>query len=339
MADPRRTADRHTTMRDVASAVGVDVSTVSKVLNADSGISVRPETRQRILAEVDRLGYYPDANARSLKIRRTGAVGIVIPDLTNPVYAIIVRGAVRAADALGFATLITEPREDDPRPLTRLVRERRIDGLLIATAQSPFDAVLDEGTTAVPHVYLNRRVSAAGSSVIVDDRAAGDLAARTLIDAGHTGLAFIGGPDSVDTARRRREGFMDAAARAGLKRPLDIVQPYSRAGGYQAASIIAADGGATGVFASNLLVGRGLLAGLRSADIAVPEQLSVVSLEDEDAAYTDPPLTTVSLPFSEMGQAAVEELRRAIDGEEPRDRVVRQPVRVIRRESVAVPPR
>jgi DNA-binding LacI/PurR family transcriptional regulator len=323
------------TLRDIAQAVGVDVSTVSKVLNASGSITVRPETRQRILDEVARTGYRPNAAARSLKIQRTGALGMVFPDLTNPLYATIARGAVRRAAELGYVMLVAELSDDDTSMLGRLVLERRIDGLMVATAQEVAGGGIDGDASLIPFVYVNRRVGGANRSVIVDDEAAAALAADTLIEAGHRRLAFVGGPSEIDTARRRRAGFAAACARAGLEAPLDVVRPYSRAGGREAAGDISlADPAPTAIFASNLLVAIGLLAGLREAGLRVPGDVSVITLEDEEAAYTAPPLTAVWLPFAHLGATSVDELHRMLEGQLPRDVVVSDAPRIVQRASL-----
>ena len=148
---------RPATLKDIANAVGVDISTASKVVNG-GGISVRPETRQAILDEATRLNYRPHALARNLSTRRTGALGILLPDLTNPVYATTIRGAVRRAETLGYVMLVAEVPDDaaSASVYSKLVAERRIDGFIIAVAaQQDLIAAID--THPVPHVFVNRR--------------------------------------------------------------------------------------------------------------------------------------------------------------------------------------
>jgi LacI family transcriptional regulator len=324
------------TLRDIAEALDLDVSTVSKVVNGGR-ISVREETRQRILDEVARRNYRPDAAARSLRVRRTGAFGLLLPDFTNPVYATIVRGATARAQALGFVMLMAELGDDAlADPLGRLVRENRVDGLIIAAAT---EAHLEElSALQIPIVFVNRRAPG-HRSVTVDDGRASKLAVDHLVAAGHRQLAFIGADDSVDTAKRRRAGFMDACRGRGLAEPLDLITEYSRSGGYDAMTRLAdIRPRPTGVFASNLLVGIGALAAARARDVAVPEDVSVVTLDAEDAAYTAPPLTAVRLPLDEMAARAAEELARVLAGVRPRDVVIDTPPTLIERESVARPP-
>lgn len=232
MSDPPARPSRPATLKDIALAVGVDISTASKVVNG-GGISVRPETRSAILNEAARLHYRPHALARNLRTQRTGAIGILLPDLTNPIYAAIIRGAVRRAEGLGYVALVAETSDDAASASVygKLVAERRIDGFIIAVAaQAALIAALE--AQPVPHIFVNRR-AAIGRSVTVDDAAAAQLAATTLIEAGHRRLAFIGDSDEMDTARRRRAGFLQAAAEAGLPAVIDAVGPYSRRGGFE----------------------------------------------------------------------------------------------------------
>ena len=323
-------------MRDLADSLGVDVSTISKVISGGD-IRVREETRQAILAEAARQNYRPNATARSLKGGRTGALGMLFPDFTNPVYATIVRGAVRRADALGYVVLVAEMTESSGMSsYRRLVDEHRIDGLLVATAEDLGTELQSLGQGQVPYVFVNRRVAGGGPSVVVDDERAGALAAEHLLALGHSQLGFIGADDGVETARRRRAGFMAAATRAGHPSVVDIARPYSRSGGYEAGlEILDGDSRPTAVFASNLLVGIGLLAATRARGCEVPRDLSVITLDGEDAGYTSPPLTAIRMPLAEMGARAVEELDRLLKGEETSDVLVPFAPELVVRESVA----
>jgi LacI family transcriptional regulator len=336
----RQAHNGRVTLKDIASAVGVDVSTVSKVLNAGDTITVRPDTRERILAEVARTGYVPNAAARSLKSSRTGALGMVLPDLANPLYSTIARGAVREAADLGYVMLMAELTADDPSMLQRLVSERRIDGLIVATARDEDREHLEDLDPLLPFVYVNRRVEGANRSISLDDEAAGALAAETMIAAGHTKLAFVGGSSTLDTARRRRRGFTCACAEAGIPAPADIERPYSRVGGADAAAAIAElDDRPTAVFASNLLVGVGLVAGLHRRGVTIPEEISIVTLDHEGAAYMTPPLTAIHLPFAELGATSVREVDRLLKGQPPRDVTVGARPHLVERGSLAPPPR
>ncbi len=331
---------RPATLKDIALGLKVDVSTVSKVLSG-GGISVRPETRQAIVDEARRLNYRPHALARNLRTRRTGALGILLPNLMNPVYAAIVRGAVRRAEALGYVMLVADV--DDEATSTsvylKLVSERRIDAMIIAVSTQSPEFVEAIENYPIPHLFVNRR-SKIGRSVTVDDYAAGLLAAKTFAEYGHSRLAFIGDSDELDTAQRRRAGFVKGVKEAGLPPFIDAVGPYSRKGGYDSMlSLIDAQWGVTGVFASNLLVGIGALAAALERKVRVPEDMSIITLDAEDAIYTSPPLTAIKTSLDEMGARAVDEVDAMFRGEQPGDVVIETPPALILRRSLAQPPK
>ncbi len=342
MADDARSSGllRPATLKDIALALKVDASTVSKVLSG-GGISVRPETRQAIMDEARRLNYRPHAMARNLRTRRTGAMGIMLPNLMNPVYAAIVRGAVRRAEQIGYVMLVADVDDEAASTSTylKLVSERRVDGIIIAVSAQSKEVIAAIKDNPIPHVFVNRRAKI-GRSVTVDDFAAAQLAAATLIAAGHTRLAFIGDSNELDTAQRRRAGFMHGCKEAKLPPFLDVVAPYSRRGGYDATmKILDRKRRPTAIFASNLLVGVGSAAAAAHRGVRVPEDISIITLDAEDAEYTVPPLTAIATALDEMGARAVDEVDAILGGRDPKDVVIESPPRLIERASVGPPPR
>jgi LacI family transcriptional regulator, galactose operon repressor len=331
---------RRATMRDVAAAAGVDVSTVSKVLNGGS-ISVRAATRERIEKAATELRYRPDATARSLRLARTGAIGMLVPDFTNAVWSGIVRSAVREAEAQRRVVLIAEMDQDtSPEGYLHLVHERRIDGLLVATARDQSSLVAELEHDSVPHVFVNRRGGPDSLSVLVDDEAGAVLGTQALIDAGHTRLALLSGPRDIDTSRRRLEGFERTCAAAGLADPHIAFGAYSAPGGHRAAEeLLAAPGPRpTGVLAGNLMMALGALSAFATAGIRVPEDMSMVAYDDAElAGFSRPALTTVAMPHQEMGSIAVRLLEQVLAGDPAESIVVPTPPRLIERDSVAPP--
>lgn len=327
-------------MRDVAAAAGVDVSTVSKVLSGGS-ISVREETRERIEKAATELRYRPDASARGLRLSRTGAIGMLVPDFTNAVWSGIVRSAVREAEAQRRVVLIAEmDRDQSPQGYLHLVHERRIDGLLVATARDQSSLVADLEHDSVPHVFVNRRGGQGSLSVVVDDEAGAVVGTQAMIDAGHTRLGLIGGPPDIDTSRRRLDGFERTRRAAGLPEPKITSGPYSAPGGHRAAEELLALPGPppTGVLAGNLMMALGALSAFATAGIRVPEDMSMVAYDDAElAGFSRPALTTVAMPHEEMGSIAVLLLERVLAGEPAESIVVPTPPRLIERDSVAPP--
>jgi LacI family transcriptional regulator len=300
-------------LRDIADLVGVDVSTVSRVLNSSSQVAVRPETRRRIFEAATRLGYRPNSAARSLKTARSMTIGLLVPNLFNVAYAAIAQGADERAAATGYALTV----------LSGSVSERisalngRIDGLLVATAtaDTPVPPGVDPG---LPVLLVNRAERGAAPSVTVNDEAGISMATDYLVSLGHTQIGHVAGPQNTDTARRRRQGFLETMRGAGLAVDEGLIAegPYTEAGGYAATlRLLAHDPRPTALVASTLTVAIGAMAAVRRSGLQIPTDVSVVGYDDVPlAAYLDPPLTTVRMPLREMGGHAVDMLIGLIEG-------------------------
>jgi LacI family transcriptional regulator len=332
-----------TRLADVARAAGVGISTASRVLNDDPTISIREDTRERIRREAQRLDYRPNWFARGLKLARTATFGMVMPNLAYPVNAEIIRGAERAAAAAGYVLVLVDAEEflQAGDAFRRLLQERRVDGLLIASA--PTTARLPAELRALPFVLVNRRVPRLGASVTVDDAAGMRLAVEHLIELGHTRIAHIAGPREADTARRRLAGFRAAMRAAGLAIDTHFVTEasFEEAEGYEAMERLL-DGrpGPTAVAVWSLAAAVGALAAARRRGLRVPEHLSVIAFHDAPlAAYLDPPLTTIRMPLRELGARSVECLLRLVEGGAMPSIVIRTPPVLVFRDSTAPPPR
>lgn len=303
---------------------------------------MRPETRARIEEAARTLRYRANASARGLRLSRTGALGMLMPDFTNPVYAEIVRGAVQEAEAHDRVMLLAElDAAHSPSAYLRLVHERRIDGLLIATARSRSPVLSLLANDGVPHVFINRRGRVGSLSVVSDDEEGAAVGTRCLIEAGHRRLGLIKGPPDVDTAVRREAGFERARREAGLPRGVTVTGPYSARGGQEAARELLAKPGRrpTGILVSTLTMALGVLAAFAEAGVAVPGDMSVVSFDDgELAVVAQPPLTCVAMPHAEMGATAVDLLETVLAGEPADSIVVPTAPRLVFRASVAPPP-
>jgi LacI family transcriptional regulator len=327
---------------DVAREAGVHASTVSRVLNDSDRAAVRPETRERILAAALRMHYRPNALARGLKTSVTATVGMLVPSLRNPVYADIVRGAVAEAARLGYAVVLAE----DDSTITeqtwdRLVEEGRIDGILVASA-APGNPVLQlVAGSRVPYVFVNRRVPGSGRNVYMREGDAGRLAAEHLIGLGHVRLAQIAGPLALDTASRRAAGFSDAVVSAGLDPPAIVEARFDERGAYEAMGrLLGSRTRATGVYVSNLNQAIGALACVRRAGVGVPDDMSLVTYDDDPLAeFLEVPLTAIRMPLGELGRLAVGALVAQIDGNPARDLEVTTAPQLVLRASTGAPPR
>jgi LacI family transcriptional regulator len=327
-----------TRLTDVAASAGVDASVVSRALNNDPRLLVRPETRQRILDAAAALGYRPNAVARSLCQSASGVYGLSIPSFSNPIYAEVISGAERAATAFGKHLLSSSFIDAEPESLLDVLGSGRIEGLLVAGTTPPMDRLLD--ATGEPWLYLNRRSPGRPRHVVLDDEGAARLATAHLLGLGHERIGHVAGPDIADTALRRRSGFLSAMRDAGASSSrLDIaVADYTSAGGAAAiAELLAERRGLTAVFVANVASAVGVLFAAHSAGLSVPGDLSVIAIHDLPmAAYLIPPLTTVRMPLGELGHRAVEILA-GLQASDDVDEVVSEPVQIVERLSTGPP--
>jgi len=331
----RRRASR---LVDIAEAVGVHTSTVSRVLNGDPTQSVRPEIYDKILLTAQQQGYRPNAVARALKQRRAGAFAFVVPLLRNPIWVRLQRGALQRAAELGYVVMIMEEPADDQKPpgsYRYLVDESRADGLLIATSLRI--AAHADGVTTAPHVYVNRRGPHSGNNVVMDEPGAVRLFIDHVAGFGHRSVCLIDGSADVDTVHRR----VSAAKRICAARGMRLTVQHAHAteeGGWDAARKLlrgAERPTACGIGSLNQVFG--VMAALRAADVPVPEEMSLVSFdEDECLAFLDVSVTSVAMPLAELGAAAIDALIARVEGEPERDVLVREPMQLISRDSVAL---
>jgi len=328
-----------TTMKRIAADLGVSVTTVSKVLNHHADIG--QATRARVLKRVEELGYRPNAVARSLSLRRTHTVGIIIPDLMHSFFVEIVSGLEAVVSQRGYGLLLCASGEDahKERREIELLRARQVDGIVLASANATGNTALLRDLTAlgIALVMIDRddhpRVKC--HRVLTDDVEVGRLATAHLIARGCRSLAHIKGPPIVH-AQRREEGYRAAMANAGVKASqARIVEGgFMEADGYRAMQqLLALTPRVDGVFAVNDPAAIGAMRAIWEAGLRVPEDVAVVGAGD--VAYSDlikVPLTTVRWSKSEVGRSAAELILDQIGGhgeDRPR-RVIIPPELVVR---------
>jgi DNA-binding LacI/PurR family transcriptional regulator len=326
-----------TRLIDVADLAGVTKSVASRVLNNDQTLSVRDETRLRVLDSAQRLGYQPHAGARALAGARTRALALLIPDLTNPVYSRITRGAYREARRRGYALLLAEDTADEgvTEEFAGLVASGRVDGLLIASARPGHPLLTALPKTDIPYLFVNRSVADTGRNVTMDLEAASACALRHLDALGHRNIGHVAGPERLSPSRSRRLGLERAAREAGLPAPVVEAGEYNEQGGYDATiRLVQAHPELTAIYTSTLNQAIGTLHALHKLGLRVPEQVSVISYDELPLAeYLEPPLTTVAMPLLELGIAAVDALCAQLQGEPARDITIPSDPKVIVRSS------
>ena len=341
MSDERNATGRRVTIRDVAARAKVDVSLVSRVLNNNPKASASPATRERILEAARTLGYQPNVVARGLRMARTWTLGLVLPNLSNPMYAEIIRAAELHARERGFGLVFgTHVDGQEDETFTRSLQQGRVDGLLTASGihGDAFLRTVANGGHG-PLVMLNRRVRGVRPTVTVDDAAGAALAMQHFVELGHTNVAGIFGPNAIDTTIRRRKGFAAAGKAAGVDALLINTHGVDAAVGSSAAEqIFREHRDVTAIFASTFAIGMGVMRAARRLGVRIPEEISLVALHDTELAdFLTPELTTVLLPVDEMARQAVDILIEIIDGGSPNSVVVRRPPVLKLRESTAKP--
>ena len=330
------------TIQDVARAAGVHPGTVSRALNPLLAGRVTAETTRRVEEAAARLGYVPDQLGRSLRTRRSFTVGVLVPDLGNPVFPPIVRGIEDTLRRAGYEALIANT-DDGPEHEARLIevlKARRCDGFIIASSRRDAPAIADLVAAGDPVVLVNRLVESGADSVASDDVAGMTAAVDHLVDLGHTEIAYVSGPLELSMTHVRRAAFADAVRAAGLADDGELVETaerYAVEEGQRAFARLLERRRPTAVIAGNDLIAVGCYAALRSSELRCPADVSVVGFNDMPlSGFLNPPLTTVAIPQYEIGVSAAElVLLRINDAAEPRARLL--PTELVTRGSTAPP--
>ncbi|WGM20512.1 LacI family DNA-binding transcriptional regulator [Paenarthrobacter sp. OM7] len=326
---------------DVAQMSGVTKSVASRVLNDDATLSVREETRLRVLESAKKLGYQPHVGARALAGSRTRALALLIPDLTNPVYSRITRGAYSQARNRGYALLLAEDTAEEgvDEQFADLVASGRVDGLLIASARPSHPLLNLLPQTDIPYLFVNRSVADSGRNITMNLEAASTCAVAHLQELGHRHIGHVSGPEALSPGQGRRIGLLRAAREAGLPEPQVEPGEFSEKGGYDATlRLIRNHPRVTAVYTSTLNQAIGALHALHESGISVPEQISVISYDDLPLAdYLQPPLTTIAMPLVELGRTAVDVLCNVLNGDTPTDLTIPSDPQVVSRRSTAPP--
>lgn len=318
----------------------VDVSTVSRVLRGQSEQRIRPETRDRILEVAKKLNYRANYTARALRMSRTFTLGIVVPQLDNPVFAAAIRGAEKVATEHGYSLLIShrDPGEAGTT-IAKLSQMNRVDGLLVASLDA--DEVLrsDLAEANVPYVLLNRQLPGAALSVVLDSREAARKATEYLISLGHRRIAHLGGrPGRLQ--RRGTAGRLPPGAGGGGHRLRPRAGHHGRLHIRRRRRCVReiARTDATAIMAATLVSAAGAMAELRRSGWQLPRDMSVISLHEAPfAEMLFPALSTVMMPTEQMGRVAADLLIRTISGEEPEPVRALAPGDLIVRDSTAAP--
>jgi len=326
------------TIRDVAEHAQVSAATVSHVINRTRHVD--PKTQERVRRSIKLLDYRPNLLARSLRRRETRTVGLLVPDNANPFFAELARVIEDIGFAEGYSVILcnSDRSENKEKVYIDVLLSKQVDGLIVISLADQSDLlqhVLDAG---VPMVVVDRDpADLSVSQVLVANEQGGYLAGRYLGGLGHRRVACIGGPSDANPSWGRVTGFVRAMGEFGVAlQPDAIVQGDFRYGGGQDGmhTLLARDLGLTAVFAANDLMAIGAMITLRSAGLAVPEDVSVIGFDNILQASTIiPSLTTIEQPVNELGKAAASLLLDQIRTRRTEPARLTIPTRLVERES------
>jgi LacI family transcriptional regulator len=310
------------TISDVADRAKVSVGTVSNVVNRPERVA--EDTRNRVQEAIAALGWVPNGSAATLRAGRATLVGLIVPDIRNPFFTEVARGAEDLAAASGEAIVVCNTDwllANERRALEALARQR-VRGVIINPAGEDERYLEWLSARGIALVLLDHRRSAGlVPSVVVDDVLGGRLAGEHLLQLGHRKIALVNGPTSIPQCEDRRLGLLAALAAAGLDPDRDLVsievETMDATSGLAAVDRIFDSANPTAVFCTNDLLAIGVIHGLRGRGLRTPADVAVVGYDDvELAAMTDPPLTTVHQPSYELGATAYELLQRGAPPEQ-----------------------
>jgi LacI family transcriptional regulator len=334
------------TLRDVARLAGVHPGTVSRALNAETRALVNSETAERVLQAAQSLGYRPNPIARGLKTNRSYTVGVLIPDITNPLFPPIVRGIEDRLDESGYIPLVANTDNDPEREEVDLVamRARQVDAIITATARRDHGVLTDIVAAGVPVVLVNRGVEDGSLPAVTPaDRLGMRQAVDHVVELGHRHIAHLAGPQELSTGFQRHHGFLDAMSRAGVPVAEGLVRfghRFTAQEGYRLCRELLAEGReVTAVVAGNDLLALGCYDALVEAGLRCPQDVSVVGFNDmRFADRFNPPLTTVRVPHYDIGTTAAELLLEQLADDAPPPRQIELPTELVTRRSTAPPP-
>lgn len=316
-------------LQDVAARAGVSKGLVSRLLNNDASLTVREETRAAVMRAVHELDYVPNSTASALRRSRTDTIGLGLEHITNPLFRDIVHGAQASASEHGSALLLLETDELSlsPEPFDHLIKASRIDGLLLQGGFGVQD-LSERYARRIPTVVVNSPGTPAASGVSLPDEDAARIATEHLASLGHRRIGFVGGALGASNDARLR-GFIAGLTGAGLAFNPALAVTAGWEGRDGVAAIrqhLDANEGITGYVVASAIAALGVMHGLATAGLRVPDDVSLVTVHDPwFAELLNPPLTTVALPLYELGYVSMDTLMAQIKGAPARDVLISDP--------------
>ncbi len=300
------------TILDVALKARVSIATVSRVVN-NSSHKVNLITRKKVLRAIRELDYRPNALAKGLLMKKTMTIGIIIPDISNPYYAEIVRGIQDMADQYGYAIFLLNTDRNQDRIIKHIyfLREKSADGIIFSGGMIHGEKVLSTLSDLRERVVVIGRHEVNFSAVMVDNMGGAAKATQHLIELHHQQIGFIGGPDESTSAKDRLSGYKNALIQRGYPIDKNLIKKgdLTPKSGYLLTKELIRKERLTAILAANDQMAFGTIRAIKEFGLKVPDDLSVVGFDNIPfSSYFDPSLTTIEIPMYHMGAAAMEML-------------------------------
>ncbi|WP_111977736.1 LacI family DNA-binding transcriptional regulator [Algibacillus agarilyticus] len=331
-------------IKDIAQRAGVCQATVSRTLRNPDIVS--PKTRKKVMAVVDELGFTPNKLGASLRNGRSGNIVVITPDITNPYFSPIVRSIEKVAMAKGYSVLLGDTQEDPSREFQfgDLLMSSQADGIIISSQRLPFNTKVHKNIiNNLPPIVSTAEVveHADIPKVVVDNVAIAETAVQHLIDQGHTTIAAIAGIESHRSTVQRLQGMKNVLSAAGLpfEEKLVYYGNYTTESGVAGVKkLLQQRQRPTALFCFGDMMAIGAMHALRELDFSIPDDISVIGIDDIlFAQYCYPPLTSVAQPLSTIGETCANTLIDLIEGRTPEKQLNIMPHKLMQRGSTKAP--
>lgn len=323
------------TIKDIAKVAGVSYATVSRALNDHPEINVI--TKEKIKEIAQQMGYTPNAVARGLVKKNTEMIALLIPDITNPFYPEVARGVEDYARENGYCVFLcnTNWDEENEQKYLTILKERRVDGIIIAPVSTDTIDYVSDSKLNIPVVYIGSRVDCNKSNyVVIDDFKAGYMATEYLMKLGHSNIAFIGGHDKSTSHIDRINGYKQALKENRLEADINSIKGYSfkKESGYGTfLKMVKNRKVPTAIVAENDIIALGIMEAAEKHGYDVPKDISIIGIDDiEFGSLPKINLTTVAQPKFDIGRKSADILLDLISGSADSKQIILEPFLIVR---------
>lgn len=331
-------------MSDVAEKAGVTRAVVSRVLNHDESLVIKPETRKKILEIAHELKYRPNSLARSLRVRRTGTIGILVPNIANPFFGMVLKGINEVLNRESFVFMLCDTSEDVriAESLVRTMDDHQVDGLLVASAEIKDSSIRLLENYGTKYVLVTRDSDDSTAPYVGLNTYQGiSTATRHLIELGHTKIAHITGNLKTAPGNTALQAYRDQMTENGLAIREDYISPsdYLETSGYNAmCSLLKLKDRPTAVAACTDSVAVNAMQAIHDFGLRIPEDISIIGYNNSwVSSLTAPKLTTIDNPLYELGKICAETLLNLINGEKCEERIILDTELIVRESTRAYP--